>query len=103
MRVCVCLSVTIFFSLKHLNHIRKGDSRVLQGCFKSLSRVFLKVFQECFECAAEEVMLSLRFVHSSFYFEALEANFNVLMFELFHICFTSVSQVFHQYFISEVY
>ena len=35
-------------------------------------------------------------VRTLIYFEALEANLDVLMFLVFHQCFTIVSQVFHQ-------
>ena len=41
------------------------------------------------------VRLSVR-SYPYFYFEALEANLDVLMFLVFHQCFTIVSQVFHQ-------
>ena len=53
----VCLSVTcFFFTLKQSNHLKQGDSRVFQECFKSVSRAFQerfksvsRVFQERFE------------------------------------------------------
>ena len=41
---------------------------------------------------------SLKTINLYFYFEAFEANFVVLMFVVFHQCFTGILPVFHQCF-----